>query len=62
MECRRVWHQGVVLPVNPSTLRVWNYLQKFDPLGDPLESVRHPLGKPDFSAAKERIERKDGVK
>ena len=36
--------QGVVLPVRPSTLRVWKDLQKFDPLGYPLEPVNYPLG------------------
>src|SRR6266850_3737283 len=31
-------------PVNPSTLRVFRHLQKFDPLGYPLAGVSEPLG------------------
>src|SRR5215467_5504612 len=35
---------GGVLPVNPSTLRVWKQLQKFDPSGYPSGGVRDPSG------------------
>jgi hypothetical protein len=35
---------GVVLPVNPSTLGDFKYLQKLDPSGDPSEGVRDPSG------------------
>jgi len=37
------WLPGVVLPVNPSTLRDSKHLQKFDPSGHPLGAVRDPL-------------------
>jgi hypothetical protein len=35
---------GVVLPVNPSTLRVSRHLQKFDPSGTRQEAVSDPSG------------------
>jgi len=42
--CHMAGAPGVVLPVNPSTLRVFRHLQKFDPLGYPLAGVSEPLG------------------
>src|SRR6266481_8014456 len=38
------WPPGVVLPVNPSTLRVTKHLQKFDPSGHPSGAVKKPSG------------------
>jgi hypothetical protein len=40
----RRWLPGVVLPVNPSTLLVWKYLQKFDPSDYPSGGVNNPSG------------------
>jgi hypothetical protein len=44
LECRRVWLPGVILPVNPSTMRVWKDLQKFDPSDYPSGGVSDPSG------------------
>jgi hypothetical protein len=35
----------VFLPVNPSTLRVFKHLQKFDPSGYPSAGVSDPSGR-----------------
>jgi hypothetical protein len=51
---QRRWLPVGILPVSPLDSRAIKHLQNLDPLGDPLESVRDPLGlmiKEEFTAA-----------
>ena len=46
----------MVLPVNPSTLRVFKHLQKLDPSGYPSAGVSEPSGSVNQSKAEEFAE------